>query len=45
MRAPARRFEADGAPVNTIAHLTDAETIHPDREGYNRRVLVRQGIG
>ncbi|GAB7554310.1 SDR family oxidoreductase [Novosphingobium sp. 11B] len=46
-RAWAREFGEWGVTVNAIApgaFPTDAETIHPDPEGYNRMVLDAQAI-
>lgn len=46
-RAWAREFGADGITVNAIApgaFPTDAETIHPDPEGYSRFVLEHQSL-
>lgn len=46
-RALAREIGPDGVTVNTIspgAFPTDAEKIHPDQEGYNRRILEMQAI-
>ena len=46
-RALAREIGPDGVTVNTIspgAFPTDAEKIHPDQEGYNRRILELQAI-
>lgn len=46
-RALAREVGEDGITVNTIspgAFPTDAEKIHPDQEGYNRRILEQQSV-
>ena len=46
-RTLAREVGPDGITVNAIspgAFPTDAERVHPDQEGYNRRMLEQQCI-